>query len=76
LLSEYTTPTQEDISDNDFVSESSAPLRPTIWGKNFNEYDFLDEIIASKNETDQRLVQVYESQDLWRTKKWAKANPK
>lgn len=54
------------------------PPKPTNWGKkpNEKEYEFLGPVITSNNEVDKRLVHMYEKQDMWRTKKWALANPK
>ncbi len=72
MLSEYSTPVS---SENDFDKEFFVPPKSTIWGRNLKEFDFLGKVIASKNDTDQRLVHMYERQDLWRTKKWVLANP-
>ena len=54
------------------------PPKPTSWGKKpiEKEYDFLGPVITSNNDVEKRLVHMYEKQDMWRTKKWALANPK
>ena len=54
------------------------PPKPTNWGIKpiQKEYEFLEEMITSNNDVDKRLVHMYEKQDMWRTKKWALANPK
>ena len=64
MLSEYSTPFS---SEKDSEKEFFVPPKPTIWGTHPKELDFLDKVIASKNETDKRLVHIYERQEVCRT---------
>ncbi len=75
-MSEFSTPVS---SEQDSEEAGYVPPKPTRWGKKpvESEYKFLDSILEASNynEINQRLLQIYERQDLWRTRKWVLSNP-